>query len=174
MSQLVCAGTWTARTSTSGYTQFSLPLEYFSGLTADTAWIWMIMASGDNDTVHLGSAFLLDDLALQGNVAGVAPTSSVTPTSFELEQNYPNPFNPSTTIRFALPEASHVRLTVYNLLGEELAVLVNEQRQAGVYNQRLDASGLPSGTYFYRIEAQRDAGGQGGSFVQVRKMTIVK
>ena len=174
MSQVVSAGVWSARSNTSGYTQFSVPLEYISGITADTAWVWVLIEAGDNDTIHVGSTFLLDDLSFQGNVAGIAPISSVTPTSYALDQNYPNPFNPSTTIRFSLPEASHVRLTVFNLLGEELAVLINEQRQAGVYDQKFDASGLPSGSYFYRIEAQGLGGAQAKSFVQVRKMTIVK
>ncbi|MBP1648282.1 MAG: Por secretion system C-terminal sorting protein, partial [Bacteroidetes bacterium] len=77
------------------------------------------------------------------------------------------------TIRFELPEAAYVRLAVFNLLGEEVVQLVDDQRQAGVYDQQFDASGLASGTYFYRLEVQK-SGGDGRSFVQVRKMTILR
>ena len=77
------------------------------------------------------------------------------PMEFELNQNYPNPFNPVTTITYALTEASTVRLSVYNLLGKEVALLVNEPREAGQYEVQFDASGLPSGMYIYRISAGR-------------------
>ncbi len=173
LSQLVAAGDWGSGSTGSGYTQFSIPLNYVSTAAPDSAWIQVLIGNGDNDTLHLGSTFLLDDLAFEGQATGISGPATK-PVSFALNQNYPNPFNPSTTIRFELPEASHVRLSVFNLLGEEVAVLVNEQRQAGVYDQRFDAAGLPSGTYFYRLEAQNASGAQGGNFVQVRKMTILR
>jgi hypothetical protein len=83
----------------------------------------------------------------------------------KLDQNYPNPFNPSTTIKFELPVSSMVRLGVYDILGREVSVLVNERKSAGVYEVRLDASGLSSGVYFYRIQA--------GDFTQTRKLLLV-
>jgi len=89
-----------------------------------------------------------------------------TPSHFALEQNYPNPFNPNTTILYELPKVSQVTLSVYDLLGREVAVLVNEMKLPGNYEVRFDASGLVSGVYLYRLNA--------GSFVQTRKMVVVK
>jgi photosystem II stability/assembly factor-like uncharacterized protein len=88
------------------------------------------------------------------------------PKKFELSQNYPNPFNPVTTIRFNLPEAGNVKLTLFNILGQELKTLVNEFKESGVHTINFDASELNSGMYIYKIEV--------GTFVQTRKMTLVK
>ena len=101
-----------------------------------------------------------------GSAAGVEQTSSLIPREFGLNQNYPNPFNPSTTIEFALPKQATVELAVYNLLGQRIAVLVNEDLQAGYYQTSFDAHSLPSGVYFYRIQA--------GSFVQTKKLMLLK
>ena len=87
-------------------------------------------------------------------------------TDFKLFQNYPNPFNPVTTIRFNLPEAGNVKLTLYNILGQELKTLVNEFKESGVHTINFDATDLNSGMYIYKLEA--------GSFVQTRKMTLIK
>ncbi len=86
--------------------------------------------------------------------------------SFDLSQNYPNPFNPVTSITWQTPVSSHVTLKVYNLLGKEVAVLVNGEKPAGTYQTEFDASSLPSGTYFYTIQA--------GNFVQTKKMILLK
>jgi hypothetical protein len=88
------------------------------------------------------------------------------PDRMTLYQNYPNPFNPATKIRFALPEASHVRLAVYSALGEEVVRLVDEQRSAGAHEVILDASGLASGMYFYRLQT--------GSVVETQRMVLVR
>jgi hypothetical protein len=88
------------------------------------------------------------------------------PKQFALEQNYPNPFNPSTTIRYQLPVASEVKLEVYDVLGKKIATLVNERQSAGSYQVVWNASGLSSGTYFYRLQA--------GTFVETKKMIMVK
>jgi hypothetical protein len=88
------------------------------------------------------------------------------PSVYELGQNYPNPFNPATVITFALPEASPVRLSVYNMLGQEVAVLVNGYVEAGRHEARFDASRFPSGVYIYSITA--------GSFQATRMMVLVK
>jgi hypothetical protein len=88
------------------------------------------------------------------------------PGKVELHQNYPNPFNPSTTIRFQLPRASHVTLTVYDVLGREVSVLVNEGKDAGVHEVKFDGSNLASGVYFNRLQA--------GEFVQIRKLVLLR
>ncbi|MBK7630083.1 MAG: T9SS type A sorting domain-containing protein [Ignavibacteriales bacterium] len=88
------------------------------------------------------------------------------PLEFALDQNYPNPFNPTTTINFSLAEPSFVKLAVYNLLGEEVKVLVSENRGAGSFNVTLDASSLPSGMYLYKIETAQ--------YSSVKKMMLMK
>jgi len=85
---------------------------------------------------------------------------------YELTQNYPNPFNPTTTISYMLPQTGMVRLTLYNILGQEIRTLVNEVKEAGTHTFNFDASELNSGMYIYRIES--------GSFTQTKKMTFVK
>jgi hypothetical protein len=90
----------------------------------------------------------------------------VAPRQYELSQNYPNPFNPSTTIKFELPKASHVSLTVYDILGREVTVLVNEKRDAGVHEVKFDGSNLASGVYFYRLKA--------GDIVQSKRLLLLK
>ena len=93
-------------------------------------------------------------------------TAEIAPASFELAQNYPNPFNPSTVISYSLPENEFVTLKVYDVLGNEVASLVNEQKTAGKYSVNFDASDLGSGVYFYTLKA--------GANMQSRKMILVK
>ncbi len=88
------------------------------------------------------------------------------PARFTLTQNYPNPFNPSTTITYELPRASEVKLSVYDVLGREVSVLVNERRDAGVHEVEFNASALASGVYLYKLTT--------GTFTQIRKMIVVK
>jgi hypothetical protein len=90
----------------------------------------------------------------------------IIPQDFSIFQNYPNPFNPSTNIEFALPKSAFVTLKVYNLLGEEVATLVAEQREAGIHRFNWDARGLASGVYLYRLEA--------GKFVAVKKLILMR
>ncbi len=88
------------------------------------------------------------------------------PGKFELSQNYPNPFNPLTTIKFSIPQPGNVKLTVYNLLGEEITELVSEFKEAGVHTINFNASDFNSGVFIYKLEAN--------SFVLARKMTLIK
>ncbi len=99
-------------------------------------------------------------------ITSVEQLGLTVPESFSLAQNYPNPFNPATTIEFSLPNAAHVSLRVYDMLGREVAVLVNEERTAGSYRVTFDARSLPSGTYLYSLRA--------GSSQEIRKMVLVK
>ncbi|MBK8662803.1 MAG: T9SS type A sorting domain-containing protein [Ignavibacteriales bacterium] len=87
-------------------------------------------------------------------------------TNYQLSQNFPNPFNPSTTIRYSIPEAGVVTVKVFNILGKEVATLVNGYHQAGSFNVSFDASNLSSGVYLYQIEA--------GSFKATKKLTLIK
>lgn len=101
------------------------------------------------------------------NAAGVdGPSDGGIPAFYCLRQNFPNPFNPKTVLSYQLPVASDVWLSVYDLLGREVAVLVNERKAPGSYMVQLDASGLSSGVYLYRLAA--------GAFVHTRKMILVK
>jgi photosystem II stability/assembly factor-like uncharacterized protein len=97
---------------------------------------------------------------------GVAIPSEEIPTVFALAQNFPNPFNPSTVVRYDLPFTSEVRLVVCDILGRQVSVLVNERKDAGMHQVSFDASGLPSGVYFYRIQA--------GDFVSTKRMVVLK
>jgi hypothetical protein len=94
------------------------------------------------------------------------PAASPVPTTFLLEQNFPNPFNPSTTIRYALPSSAHVRLTVHDILGREIATLVNEEQSAGWNELQWNAAGFVSGMYLVRMTA--------GEFVQTKKILLLK
>jgi hypothetical protein len=86
--------------------------------------------------------------------------------SFRLSENYPNPFNPQTTIRFSIPHESFVSLTIYDVLGKEVACLVNERKQPGEYVVTWKADAQPSGMYFYHLQA--------GSRVETKKLLLVK
>ncbi len=90
------------------------------------------------------------------------------PESFSLEQNYPNPFNPSTTIRYSIPQAGNVRIELYNMLGENIAVLVNEKKEAGSYKIQLSAESfhLASGVYIYKMRS--------GKYSIARKLMLLK
>ena len=96
----------------------------------------------------------------------ITANEKVIPTDFAMLQNYPNPFNPMTMIQFNLPQTMAVKLTVFNLMGQEVATLVNSVRVAGVHQVQWDASNLPSGMYLYRLEA--------GSTVLNQKMMLLK
>ena len=119
-------------------------------------------------TDALSGAALAPDLHYQPEAAWVADVAFAQerPTSFSLSQNYPNPFNPATRIQYALPENAQVKLTVYDMLGQRVAVLVDKKQTAGFYEIGFQATSLPSGMYFYRLNA--------GGFVETRKMVVLK
>jgi hypothetical protein len=104
----------------------------------------------------------------------VSFSGSEIPVTYSLEQNYPNPFNPTTTIRYQLPKDGMVTLKVYDMLGAEVATLVNEEKVSGKYEINFDASKLASGVYIYRLNVNDPSTSSGQSFVNVKKMVLVK
>jgi hypothetical protein len=98
-------------------------------------------------------------------VTGISEETDL-PKESVLEQNYPNPFNPRTTIKYTIPSAGSVRLFVYNLLGQVVAHIFEGSQSSGDHEIEFDSAGIPSGIYFYRIEAP--------GFVETRKMVIAK
>ena len=140
------------------------------------------------DTVNGGSSYLDNEMAPNINhalllqdgpaisvlnkfgtvdpITGIKQVDKNVPASFELSQNYPNPFNPSTVIKYSVPNAHLVTLKVYNLLGQQVATLINKQQNPGNYEVTFDASKLASGIYFYNLQA--------GSFNATKKMILVK
>jgi hypothetical protein len=121
--------------------------------------------TADEEYVYAGPGTLHRRPWSQATVTDAFPSAGI-PSAFGLEQNFPNPFNPSTMITYQLPVRTHVRLAVFNVLGQEVMALQNGEYTAGPYAVRFDASGLPSGVYFYRLEA--------GVFTQTRKCVLVR
>lgn len=152
--------------STTGWTQFTIPMTYYRSLPVDTAYIqFLCVGPITGSDVHVGSFFYIDDIEFSGT-NDVKEGTGVRPEDYALEQNYPNPFNPNSNIRFRIAEGGHVTLKVYNLLGKEVETLVNEIKSPGVYTVKWNASSFASGVYFYRLQA--------GGFVQTRTMTLIK
>jgi len=100
------------------------------------------------------------------NFSNEITISNLALSDYEIYQNYPNPFNPTTTIKYQIPELSFVTLKVYDVLGSEIATLVNEEKRTGSYQFEFSASDLPSGIYFYQLRA--------GEFIVTKKMILLK
>lgn len=134
-----------------------------------------INASGDapiaNSSAALSGSFQIEDPAITSFILGI-DAETIVPKSFALKQNYPNPFNPLTRLSFDLPERGLVDLRVFNILGQEVASLVNNaEYMAGSHAELFDGSNLGSGVYFYRLTVH---GASGKNYGQVRKMLLVK
>jgi len=147
----------------STYGQFNFYKYSLGAFAGQTIWLGFRYCS--NGTGSSGYAVQLDDIFI-GNPIGIKPISTNIPKVFALKQNYPNPFNPITNIDFDLPKASFVSIVIYNELGQKIRDLVNQSMQPGSYKVDFDATNLPSGVYFYRINA--------GTFVQTKKMVLTK
>ncbi len=123
-----------------------------------------IVSLNSNDEEHL---FLADyKTGREVAVTGITKDNNKVANDYSLNQNYPNPFNPTTVISYQIPNSEFVTLKIYNILGSEIATLVNNKQSAGTYKVNFDASNLTSGIYFYQIQA--------GEFTQVRKMLLLK
>ena len=137
------------------------PLSAFNGQNPFGNWIFRV---NDNTASDTGRVMNYCMNIYYNAITGVNNNSL--PFSYILEQNYPNPFNPSTSIKYSVPESGTVTLKVFDVSGREVAVLVNDVKQQGVYSVDFNASNLASGIYFYRIEA--------GEFSAVKKMMLIK
>jgi predicted GH43/DUF377 family glycosyl hydrolase len=127
-------------------------------LIGDTLWMWYA-ACNKSELWQIGLA-----------KSPIQPVSveqeTIQPTVFSLEQNFPNPFNPITKIKYSVPQSSQVQIKVFDILGNELETLVNEEKQVGTYELTWNAANLPSGVYFYQLKA--------GEIVQTKKMLLLK
>ena len=141
---------------------------YYNNLKVNTFYSWRVMAINDVGESKWTGIFQFKTAA--DTILAVEDTDLSLPVEYSLEQNYPNPFNPSTTISFALPEPGMTKLTVYNIIGQEIAVLVSDYLEAGVYKIQFDANSvnkrLTSGLYLYRLESK--------NFIYIKKMLLIK
>jgi photosystem II stability/assembly factor-like uncharacterized protein len=140
--------------------------EWYSQYTADWHDLKAITFLDNVNGIAVGSGGTILLTSSPGTVTGVRNPVPAMPAYYQLSQNYPNPFNPSTTIRYALPEQSRVTLRIYDILGREIATLVDGVEPAGEKITVWDARGFSSGVYLYRLDA--------GSFVDVKKMIVIK
>jgi len=166
----------------SGFSQYQIRSYTSSGVkrwtksldgNGATAWYQFPLAlSKDGESIHLGAnesfgaSSVLKTIKYRQVATSIRAIGGDVPNEYSLGQNYPNPFNPSTTIEFSIPSTDLVTLKIYNLLGEEIATLVNEQKAPGAYRVEWNAGGLASGLYFYTLRAN--------TFAQTRKLMLIK
>jgi hypothetical protein len=143
-----------------------ITLEAQSILTVGSGAILNISTSGDICSDSL-SGTITGNGSFCGNPTEVkSELTDNIPTTFSLEQNYPNPFNPATKLNWQSPVSGHQTVKVYDILGNEVASLVDEFKSAGTYEVDFNAVNLPSGVYFYKLQI--------GNFVSTKKMTLIK
>jgi hypothetical protein len=119
-----------------------------------------------------GNNLYLDSICVAGVLTGIDPPSNTTPSDYKLYQNYPNPFNPGTVITYQLPVNSYVELRIYDVLGKEIAVPVNERQSSGSYQVEWDASEYPGGVYYYQLTVSSDRSAV--NYTETKKMVLVK
>jgi hypothetical protein len=129
-------------------------------IATENAQVRIVQDNGGRDYDDISGDFTIQETPTSVEVRGENPKT------FTLHANYPNPFNPSTTIGFSLPRSGYVRMKVFNILGETVATLVNEELNVGTYTTQWNASSAASGVYFYRLQA--------GDFVDTKKLLLLK
>jgi hypothetical protein len=157
-------GQFVTYASTNSMQQYSIP-----GLANGTYEMTVVRLGYEYETrtVTINNQNLTENFYLDTfNVIGITSINSNVPKEYSLKQNYPNPFNPVTNIEFSVPKAGLIKISVYDILGKEIGVLVNERLSAGSYKVDFIASSLPSGVYFYRLQTSE--------FIETKKMILVK
>jgi hypothetical protein len=149
----------------SEYTLFSFDIIYF--LPGEPNWANIAISIIDTSCAtpgHIGSTMLVDDLDI---IVGVDDSEeNLIVEEYMLRQNYPNPFNPVTKIKYQIAEINFATLKVYDVLGNEIVTLINEEKPAGNYEVEFDGSMLPSSIYFYQLKAE--------NFLETKKMVLIK
>jgi hypothetical protein len=145
---------WSPNMKLSGLSNYPRTSNWYVNISSKTG--------GGTDSVVVTWA-MLRNIAI---INGISQIGTEIPKGYSLEQNYPNPFNPVTNIRFSIPKSSIVKLSVYDIAGKEVGTLVSGSLNAGIYNADLDASGLSSGVYFYRLVTD--------GYTDTKKMILVK
>ena len=163
-SSAVGAGAMYFQNAASSWTEFDIPIYYTPGLPNPVQTFISIFIFDSTGQANSGSFALIDHLSFT-DPSAVEQISGL-PQDFSLSQNYPNPFNPSTKIEYSIPEASFVQLKVYDILGNEVAELVNEEQSAGTYRADFIADNLSSGFYVAQLRA--------GNYTKTIKMTLLK
>ena len=147
-------------------------------MSANNGINWFNKNQGFNSISIIKSILIVNDHIFAGtagqsvwrrslaDITGINQISLIVPSSYSLSQNYPNPFNPVTNLEFGISDLGFVSLIVYDILGKEVATLVNEKLNPGKYKVEFDGSALPSGVYFYRITA--------GEFTDTKRMMLIK
>lgn len=160
--------TWQSVTSVNGthltWTEHSYDITPYVNMSSQVKIRFRL----NSDVYITGQGWWVDDIKMTNYCLGTVGVPGLTniPKSFAMEQNYPNPFNPVTVIKYQVPQPVSVSIRVFDLLGKELATLVNEKKEPGYYEASFNGSNLASGLYFYRIEA--------GNFVETKKMMLIK
>jgi len=143
---------------------------WYTPIEFDSLLDYLVIGSDllDEEIWYVCGGRLSNSIVLKTTNGGIASVENEEeiPTNFLLSQNFPNPFNPITTIKYQIPEISFVTLKVYDVLGSEVVTLVNEEKNIGSYEVEFNGISLPSGIYFYRLQA--------GSFVETKKMVLMK
>jgi hypothetical protein len=149
---------------------YSADLSTLGGGSAVVFASGFLTPSANQDGEAFGIFFALSDGTvgqfLTSDITSVESSSDITPVNYTLSQNYPNPFNPSTTINFTIPNSENVSLKIFNILGVEVATLINENLSAGAYSYSFDAQNLASGIYLYELKT--------GNFKSIKKMNLLK
>jgi hypothetical protein len=164
-SSVVGGGASIVTSEVTSWTEFNVPIYYNPG-SPDPVQTWIQIGISDSSSglTNVGSFAMVDHLSFTGP-SSVEQLSSF-PNDFTLKQNYPNPFNPSTKIEYSIPEASFVQLKVYDILGNEVATLVNEEQSAGTYRADFTGENLASGLYIAKLQAE--------NYSKTIKMSLLK